>query len=465
MKEYMGHDYLIKNKTGLELYEKYAKDMPIFDYHNHLIPKEIYENKGYENITQVWLYADHYKWRTMRACGVDEKYITGDASDKEKFLKFAEVVPNIIGSPVYHWVAMELKEYFGITKPLNPSTAEEIWTICNEKLQGEDFRPVGLLDKMKVKAICTTDDPFDSLEYHKKIKAEKNLPFKVLPSFRPDKVLHIEQAPFIESIGLLANSTGVEIKTFEDLKIALEKAIENFVSAGCLVSDHGFILFSYSRTGDGAAAFAKALAGETLTSEEVTAYKSEVLRYLGSLYKKNNIKMQLHLGAQRNNNTKLFNKIGADKGIDSVGAITSPGEIGAYLDDLELAGNLPNTVLYNLNPGDNMVLSSMAGNFWNGEIPGKVQLGSAWWFLDNVRGIRNQIIEIMEAGAISASVGMLTDSRSFTSFARHDYYRRILCDTIGALVENGEYPCDIEHLGNMVQNISYNNAVRYFGLK
>jgi glucuronate isomerase len=441
--------------------------MPIFDYHNHLSPKEIFERAEYGNITRLWLDGDHYKWRAMRVSGVDESYITGDAPDYDKFIRWAETVERIPGNPLYHWTHMELQRYFGVYSPLNVNNAPAIWQTCNEQLRRPGYDAVSLLERVKVKGLCTTDAPSDTLEWHAKIRGDDSIPFKVLPTFRPDRVLHIDDVDvFAEEIKTLGKRFNIAIDGIDGVKKALTASIAFFKANGCVLSDHGFIDFVYAANAENAEkAFDKALSGETPDSYEIAAYKGEILRFLGAEYVKNGIAMQLHLGALRDNNTVMLNKLGANTGFDSVGAPTSPRALSSFLDDLNKVKSLPKTILYCLNPSDNAVLSTMAVNFAAAGVFGKVQFGSAWWFLDNIRGISAQIDELLETGLMAASIGMLTDSRSFTSFSRHEYFRRILCDKLGRIIEDGEYPPDFETMGRMVQNVCYNNAVEYFGVK
>ena len=460
MKPFMNAEFLLTNDTGSELFHKYAENCPIIDYHNHLPTKDIFERRKYDNITQIWLEADHYKWRCMRVCGVSEKYITGDASDWEKFQKFAEIMPRLIGSPVYHWAHLELQRYFGIDTAISAKTAEEIWDKTAKMLKGEGFDAVSLLEKMNVKVLCTTDDPADTLEWHSKVKGEK-LSFKVLPSFRPDRFLQIDQSAWKTALSQLGEKYGA-VTDWESLKAALKKSLDFFEKAGCRVTDHGFIKFRYA-AGEPEPVMEKALEGAALSEEEISVYQGELLKFLAGEYEKRGLVMQLHLGPVRNNSPKLFEAFGADAGADSIGYDTDPFVLGAFLGDLERAGCLPKTILYNLNPADSAVLSTMAVNFASNGA--KVQYGAAWWLLDHIRGINDQLDQLMETGLISGSVGMLTDSRSFTSFTRHEYFRRILCNKLGATVERGEYPCDIETLGEIVENICWKNAVEYFGFE
>lgn len=457
MKAFMNKEFLLSNETASVLFHKYAENCPIIDYHNHLSPKDIYNRRRCENLAQLWLEGDHYKWRCMRVCGVSEEYITGNASEWDKFYAFAKIMPRLIGSPVYHWAHLELQRYFGIHTPLTADTAEEIWNKTCEILKGEGFDTVSLLDKMNVKVLCTTDDPADSLEWHVKL-AQEDMPFKTLPSFRPDRFLHIDQAVWKTALVQLGEKYG-EITDWDSLLSALKKSLDFFCQAGCKVTDHGFIHFRYAN-GDGAAVFAKAFAGEKLSEEEIAVYQGALLKFLAEEYSDRNLTMQLHLGPIRNNSPKLFASFGTDAGGDSVGETTNPFLLGAFLGDMEKNGKLPKTILYNLNPADSAMMSTMAVNF--AADGAKVQYGAAWWLLDHIRGINEQIDQLMETGLLNGSVGMLTDSRAFTSFVRHEYFRRILCNKIGTLVEDGQYPCDIETLGKIVENICWKNAVNYF---
>lgn len=464
MKDFFGTDFLLKGRTAQRLFSEYAADMPIFDYHNHLDAREIHECRRFSNITQIWLEADHYKWRAMRALGIDEKFITGDADDYSKFEKWAYTIERLPGNPLYHWTHLELQRYFGITEPLCTSSARRIWDSCNTALMLEGFDASGLLSRMNVKALCTTDEPSDSLEWHLKIRDTADSVIQVLPSFRPDRLLHIESADFPAAIRLLEQRYSASIKNLDDLKRVISRALDCFQTAGCLVSDHGFSCFVYGRGGTATTAFRKAMDGRCLEHTEIADFKGDLLRFLGSEYNRRGMAMQLHLGAVRSSNTQMLQLLGPNSGYDSVGPTTDPFMLSAFLDDLAKKDSLPPTVLYCLNANDNTVLSTMALSFASAGVPGKVQPGSAWWFEDHVRGISRQIDELFETGLISVSVGMLTDSRSFTSFVRHEYYRRILCTRLGALVDAGEYPEDYEKLGEMIKDICYRNAVRFFGL-
>ena len=459
MRAFMDRDFLLHTATARTLYHDYAADCPTMDYHNHLNPREIYERRRYENLTQLWLEADHYKWRVMRVCGVPEYYVTGNAPEYEKFEKFASVLPRLIGSPVYHWAHLELQRYFGISTPLTAATAREIWDKTSTMLRGEGFDAVSLLHKANVKILCTTDDPADSLEWHLKLKEDKEVPFRTLPSFRPDRFLHIDQSAWSTAVAQLAARYGA-ITDWDSLCAALKKSLDFFCEVGCRVTDHGFIRFRYG-VGDPAPVVEKAMKGEALTESEIATYQGALLRFLAGEYHRRDLTMQLHLGPIRNNSPRLVSAFGADAGGDSIGLATDPFQLSAFLGDLDGSDTLPKTILYNLNPADSAMLSTMAVNF--AADGAKVQYGAAWWLLDHIRGISEQIDQLMETGLLSGSVGMLTDSRAFTSFARHEYFRRILCNKLGALVEEGQYPCDIATLGEMVRDICHRNAVNYFG--
>ncbi|MBQ1477479.1 MAG: glucuronate isomerase [Erysipelotrichaceae bacterium] len=419
-------DFLLDSGTARELYHKYAEKQPIFDYHNHLSPKDIAEHRHFHDLYELWLETDHYKWRAMRANGVDERYITGNASAYEKFEKWAEVLPRLVGSPLYHWTHLELWRYFGIYEPLTSVNAMRIWKKTKEMMQGEGYDAVSLLKKMDVRVLCTTDDPADDLRYHRQIREDDTIPFKVLPSFRPDRILSKDEDAIRELM---------EKYETEDLKEALSRALDHFRENGCLVSDHGFSTFEYGK------------------DEEF----SRLMIFLGKEYARRGIVMQMHLGPIRNNSPKLLASYGKDAGADSVGMVCDPIALSSFLGALEYQDALPKTILYNLNPCDNSVLSTMAGNF-----APRVQYGAAWWFNDHYRGIRAQLDELMETGALASSVGMLTDSRSFTSFVRHDYFRRILCQKLGELVESGMYPDDMDTLGKIVEDVCYGNAESFF---
>ncbi len=467
MKPFLDENFLLNNETAVRLYNDYAKDMPIFDYHCHLSPKEIAENKRYRNITEIWLGGDHYKWRAMRANGVDERYITGDAPDKEKFLKWAETMPDCIGNPLYHWTHLELQRFFGINTLLSPATAEEIWEKCNAMLQTDQFTARSLIKRSNVKAVCTTDDPSDSLEYHIALAKDPSFDVKVLPACRPDKAINIEKEGFAAYLTRLGESAGITIKSFDDLRNALQKRMEFFHSVGCRLSDHAMdpVVFEESNEGEVNFVLQKALRNEPLTDLEVRKYKSQVMLFLGRLYAKLGWVMQLHIGTIRSTNQRMFKQIGPDTGYDAIGDYTFAQALAKLLDRLDQTDELPKTILYCLNPRDNEVLSTVAGCFQSGGIPGKMQFGSGWWFNDQKDGMIRQMVSLANLGVLARFVGMLTDSRSFLSYTRHEYFRRILCNMMGEWVETGEAPNDLKLLGNMVQNICFNNAKNYFGIE
>ena len=463
-KKFMSEDFLLNNKTARYLYHNHAKNMPIFDYHCHLIPSEIAQDKRYENITEIWLYGDHYKWRAMRSFGIDEEYITGDKSDFEKFKAFAKTMPYLIGNPIYHWSHLELKNYFGIEETLNEKNAEEIWNRCNEIIQKSDFSARSIILKSNVKYIATTDDPVDDLKYHIQIAKENNFDCEVRPTLRPDKVIKIANNGFIDYIELLGKIEDIEITTYRQLLEVLERRVKFFVDNGCKITDHAMdrIYFRETNEKEVDEIFKKALNKKKLTQEEIEKYSTLTMVELAKMYSKNNMVMQLHIGALRNNNSRMFQKLGADTGFDSIddGEVAQP--LSKFLDSLDREDKLPKTILYCLNPKDNEVLGTMLGNFQGNGIAGKIQFGSGWWFNDQKDGMERQMMALSQLGLISQFVGMLTDSRSFLSYTRHEYFRRILCNYIGGLVENQEYPADMEILGEIVENICYNNAAKYF---
>ena len=466
MKKFMDKDFLLQTETAKYLYHNHAAKMPICDYHCHLNPQEIAEDKRYKNITEIWLGGDHYKWRAMRSFGIDEEYITGNASDFEKFKAFAKAMPYLIGNPIYHWSHLELKEYFGIEETLSEKNAEEIWNRCNEIIQSEDFSARTIIEKSNVKYIGTTDDPADDLKWHIKISKDKSFDCEVGPSFRPDKAVKIGNEGFANYIKILGETENTEITNYKDLIDVLEKRVTFFVENGCKITDHGLdrIYFRSATEEEVDVILKKALNGEVLTQEEIEKYSTLTMINLGKMYHKHNIVMQLHIGALRNNNTRMFKKLGADVGFDSIDDAEVAMPLSRFLDSLATEDMLPKTILYCLNPKDNEVLGTMIGNFQGGGIAGKIQFGSGWWFNDQKDGMERQMMALSQLGLISQFVGMLTDSRSFLSYTRHEYFRRILCNYIGGLVENGEYPSDMEFLGEIIENICYNNAVKYFNI-
>lgn len=466
MKPFMDKDFLLSTETAKKLYHEFAAECPIVDYHCHVNPKEIYEDKRFDNITGVWLSGDHYKWRIMRSNGVDEYYITGKASDREKFQKFAEALPKAIGNPMYHWCHLELKNYFGYEGFLNGDTAEEVWQLTSKKLKEDGMGVRGLIEKSNVAFVGTTDDPIDSLEWHKKLAEDKTISTIVAPSFRPDKALNIDKAGWLEYIRALSDVSGVEISNVESLKKALDVRIEYFNDAGCKVSDHGLdhMIFREATEEENDATMKKALAGETVSAAEAEAFKTSLLVFCASEYARLEWVMQLHYNCLRNPNSKMFALLGPDTGFDCIGPENGSEKLAKLLDKLNMADALPKTILYSLDSSENSFLDTLIGSFQGTEVAGKLQHGSAWWFNDNKQGMRDQLISLANLSLLGNFVGMLTDSRSFLSYTRHEYFRRILCDLIGQWVENGEYPGDIKQLGTIVTDICHNNAVRYFNI-
>ena len=464
MNKFMDKDFLLDTDMAKKLFHEYAEDMPICDYHCHLSPKEIYENQPPENISQLWLSGDHYKWRAMRSCGVEEKYCTGDATPREKFEKFAYTLQYCIGNPLYHWAHIELQRYFGIDTPLNAKTADEIYDRANKAIAEGDFRPQSLIMRSNVKIVCTTDDPVDDLKYHKLLKDVDGFDCKVLPSFRPDKALNAHLDGFADYIKILGDAAGVEIKSYKDVIKALLARADYFNEVGCKVSDQAFDYPPYSPADDSEieAVFQKAMNGEKITMQECDKYRTPVLLALGKKYKQLGWAMEIHIGAMRNNNTLMFEKLGADTGFDSVGDYEVAAPLSRFLDALNKEDNLPKTILFNLNDKDNTVLGTMLGNFQSADAESKIQFGPAWWFLDTMDGMINQMKTLGNLGVLGKFVGMETDSRSFTSYGRHEYFRRIMCSLIGRWVEDGWYACDMDILKEIVCGICYNNAIKYF---
>ena len=466
MKQFMDENFLLQSETAQKLYHSYAADAPILDYHCHINPQEIYEDRQFENITQVWLGGDHYKWRFMRSCGVDEKYITGDASDKEKFLKWAEVLGKAIGNPLFHWSHLELKKYFGYNGVLNKKTAEEVWELCNKRLAEKDMSVRNIIRQSNVTLICTTDDPVDSLEWHKKIAEDDSFDVQVLPAWRPDKAMAVEvPADFRAYVEKLAEVSGVAISNFEDMVTALRKRHDFFAEQGCKLSDHGIEEFYAEDYTDAEikAIFNKVYGGAELTKEEILKFKSAMLVIFGEMDWEKGWTQQFHYGAIRNNNSKMFKLLGADTGFDSIGEFTTAKAMSKFLDRLNSKGKLTKTILYNLNPCANEVIATMLGNFQDGTIPGKIQFGSGWWFLDQKDGMEKQMNALSVLGLLSRFVGMLTDSRSFLSYPRHEYFRRTLCNLVGRDIENGEIPAsEMDRVNQMIEDISYYNAKNFF---
>lgn len=465
MKSFMDKDFLLDTESARHLFFDYAKDMPVCDYHCHLSPKEIYENNQPENITQLWLYGDHYKWRAMRSAGIEEKYCTGNASDEEKFLKFAQALQYCIGNPLYHWAHIELQRYFGIDTPLNAKSASDIYSRANEAIKNGDFRPQSLIAKSNVKIVCTTDDPIDSLEYHKKLGEVDGFDCKVLASFRPDKALNIHLDGFADYIKSLGEVAGVEIKSYKDVISALLKRCDYFNEVGCRVSDQAFeyIPFDIAPDDEIDAVFQRAMNAEKVTQSDGDKYRTALMLALGKKYHELGWAMEIHIGVIRNNSSRMFDLIGADTGFDSVGDREIATELSRFLDALDSTNDLPKTILFNLNDKDNIVLATMLGNFQSSEAESKLQFGPAWWFLDTMDGMTAQMKSLANLGVLGKFIGMETDSRSFTSYGRHEYFRRIMCRLIGRWVEDGMYADDEEMLEEIVKGISYNNAIKYFG--
>ena len=464
MKAFLDDDFLLTTSTARRLYQV-ARSMPILDYHCHLDPKEIAQDRRFENITQVWLGGDHYKWRLMRANGVDEAYITGDAPDREKFQKWAETLELAIGNPLYHWSHLELRRYFGYEGVLNGDTAQEVWELCNQKLQEPGMSARNLIANSGVTLVCTTDDPADSLEWHQQLAQDSSFPVKVLPAWRPDADMGLERPEYLDYLQRLGQAAGVEIRTYADLKEALLSRMAFFDKMGCRASDHALTVAVCQPASEEELerVFQKRLEGEPLTQEELAAFQTGFLRFVAGEYKRLGWVMQLHYGCRRNNNTRMFHKLGRDTGYDAVLQGTPSLEVAAFLDLLASQDALPRMVLYSLNPNDDEGLNSVIGCFQDGTPLGRIQQGSAWWFNDHKAGMVKQLTAFANGGLLGNFIGMLTDSRSFLSYPRHEYFRRILCELLGAWVENGEYPADWKALEKMVRGVCYNNAVEFFG--
>ena len=469
MKPFMDENFLLQTETAQKLYHEHAVKMPIIDYHCHLIPKMVADDHRFSSITEIWLGGDHYKWRAMRSNGVDERFCTGkDTSDWEKFEKWAETVPYTFRNPLYHWTHLELKTAFGIDKLLNPETAKEIFDECNDKLRNDpNMTARGLMRRYNVETVCTTDDPADSLEYHKQVK-DSGFEIKMLPTWRPDKAMAIDKpAEYREYMQKLGEAAGVEIRTFNDLVDALQKRHDFFESMGCRLSDHGieeFYAEDYTQP-EIDAMFAKVINGGELTPEEVDKFKSAMMIVFAEMDYESGWTQQFHYGAIRDNNSKMFKLLGPDTGFDSIGEFNTAKKCSKYLDKLNSRGKLAKTILYNLNPCANEVMATMLGNFQDGSVAGKIQLGSGWWFLDQKDGMQKQMNALSLLGLLSRFVGMLTDSRSFLSYPRHEYFRRTLCNLVGTDIENGEIPYtgyEEKRVNQMIEDICYNNAKNYF---
>lgn len=467
MKAFLDQDFLLQSPTAQTLYHQYAAAMPIIDYHNHLVPQQIADDHQFDNVTQAWLYGDHYKWRAMRAHGVDEKYITGNASDEEKFMNWAETVPYTMRNPLYHWTHLELQRYFGVTEVLNSASAKRIYDHCAALLKTPEYSVKNLLLKMNVKVLCTTDDPIDNLGYHKQIKAS-GYAIKVLPTFRPDKAMAVDDvATFNAYVNSLAQVVGYGIQDLSTYKKAIGERHDYFHACGGRLSDHGLEhIYAEDYTEEQIAKiFGQLISGANVSDHEKWQFKSAMLVYFAHLDHAKGWTQQFHLGALRNNNARLLGSLGPDTGFDSIGDFEQAKPLSKFLNHLDSTNQLAKTILYNLNPGDNELLATMTGNFQDGTIVGKMQFGSGWWFLDQKDGMERQINALSNMGLLSHFVGMLTDSRSFLSFPRHEYFRRILCNLIGQDVENGELPADMEWLGKLVKDISYTNASEFFNFE
>ncbi len=464
---FINKDFLLTNKVAKKLYHDYAEKLPIIDYHCHINPQEIYENKKFKNITEIWLGGDHYKWRLIRSNGVPENEITGDADDYTKFLRFAQMLPRAIGNPMYHWNHLELKRYFDFDGILNAKTADKVWQLCNRKLQSDDMSACSIIKKSNVKMIGTTDDPIDTLEWHKKIADEGVCSALVLPSYRPDKAVNIDKDGFADYINALAKAADMSIKSVADVKAALIKRLDYFCEVGCKATDHGldYVPFELGTEKEINDAFKAAMSGKEITQKQADMYKTAIIVALGKEYAKRGIVMQIHYSVQRNTNKAMFNKIGADAGFDTISNRPCSEALTALLNELAIDDLLPKTIIYSLNPHDNEMIDTVIGAFQGTEAQGKIQHGSAWWFSDTKSGMETQLRSLANLSLLGNFVGMLTDSRSFLSYTRHEYFRRILCNVIGTWVENGEYPADYEALCEIVKGICYNNAAKYFGIE
>lgn len=466
-KSFLSDDFLLQTEVAQYLYNEFAAKAPIFDYHNHLSPKDIAENRRFKNLTEIWLEGDHYKWRAMRTNGIAEKYCTGNATPVEKFIKWAETVPHTMRNPLYHWTHLELKRYFGITDLLNATTANAIFEQCNVLLQQADFSVQQLLLRMNVKVVCTTDDPTDSLEYHRTF-AKNDVGFRMFPTFRPDKAFAVENAAaYLIYLEKLSGVSGVSVKKFTDLIEALGNRMDVFHQEGCCASDHGleFIPFDHDAEKHAENLFTKLISGKILNPSEIISFKSAVLINLSRMYHTKGWVQQFHLGAMRNNSLRSMRELGPDTGFDSIGDFSQGRSMSDFFNYLDNTNQLPKTIIYNLNPGDNELFATMTGNFNDGSTPGKIQFGSGWWFLDQKDGMERQMNALSNMGLLSRFVGMVTDSRSFLSFPRHEYFRRILCNLLGNDIHNGLLPNDTEAVGAMVSSICYGNAKQYFGTR
>ncbi|MDD7022033.1 MAG: glucuronate isomerase [Aeromonadales bacterium] len=466
MKKFMDADFLLESPTAKKLFHDHAAKMPIIDYHCHINPRQIAEDYRFKDITDAWLSGDHYKWRMIRSNGVPEDMITGDKSTSyEKFQMFAKTLPRAIGNPLYHWTHLELQRYFGITKTLSEKTCKEIWDECNEKLKDPSMSVRGIIKRSNVRCICTTDDPADSLEWHKKLAADKDAPCKVLPAWRPDKAMKVEKPGFGDYVRKVGELTGIDTSTCRGFFEAIDKRMEFFNSMGCRAADHGVDYVYCTRASDSELEqiFQKGVTGKALTPLEVEKYKSMILIHLAHGYAKYGWVMQVHFGAVRDPNTAMYKRLGSDTGFDYMGDCSCAQAIGKLMDTLMQEGSLPKMIWYSLNPADNPVIATAIGGFQGPEARGKIQQGAAWWFNDTMTGMIEQMTQFANLSVLGNFLGMLTDSRSFLSYTRHEYFRRILCNLIGSWVERGWYPDDMEYLGKLVEDISFNNTNEYFG--
>ena len=465
MKPFMDHNFLLHTETAKKLYHQFASSLPILDYHCHINPEEIALDHRFENITQVWLGSDHYKWRLMRSNGVEEDYITGKAPDRDKFQKYAQTLEKAIGNPLFHWSHLELQRFFDFQGILNGKTADTVWNICNKKLQHDEMSVRSLIKRSHVSLLCTTDDPSDDLRYHQKIKEDPSFDVQVLPTWRPDRAMNLERPDYLDYLKKLSSISSVEIKTFKNLKHALSRRMEDFHSMGCKICDYGmdYVMYYPASEEEVECIFSRRLSGEHLTNADILKFKTAFMIFSAQEYKKYNWVMQLHFGCRRNNNNAMFQELGPDTGFDCISDFTPISQLANFLDALSMKKTLPKTILYSLNPSDDEQIAALAGCFQDNEAVGKIQQGSAWWFNDNKTGMIRQMTSLANLGLLGNFIGMLTDSRSFLSYSRHEYFRRILCSLIGDWVENGEYPNDMENLETIIKDISYNNAVHYFG--
>lgn len=464
-KAFCGEDFLLENEISRYLYEQHAAGMPIIDYHNHLSPQDIAEDRQFNNLTEIWLEGDHYKWRAMRTNGVPEEYCTGKRDPLDKFMKWAETVPYTMRNPLYHWTHLELKNYFGVDRLLDPTTARDIYNSATAMLKQKDFSVQNLLRRMRVEVVCTTDDPIDSLQYHKQF-AGQDAGFRMFPTFRPDKVYAIENVNgWLQYLEKLESASGKSIKTYSDLITALSIRVDFFDSLGCRASDHGLehMYFEENAAEQAEGVFAALRSGKEVSLQQQHLFKSAVLTELGKMYHAKGWAQQFHVGALRNNSARMMRELGPDTGFDSIGDFSHARKMSQFFNNLDNTNQLARTIIYNLNPADNALFATMTGNFNDGSVPGKMQYGSGWWFLDQKDGMENQMNALSNMGLLSRFVGMVTDSRSFLSFPRHEYFRRILCNLLGRDIERGELPDDLNHIGGMVEAICYGNARSYFG--